>query len=27
VLDLSLWIPNVLNDVFVADLPGLIPVY
>ena len=25
--DLSLWIPDVLNDVFVADLPGLIPVY
>ena len=25
--DLSLWIPDVLNDVFMADLPGLIPVY
>ena len=25
--DLSLWIPDLLNDVFVADLPGLIPVY
>ena len=25
--DLSLRIPDVLNDVFVADLPGLIPVY
>jgi len=25
--DLYLWIPDVLNDVFVADLPGLIPVY
>jgi len=25
--DLSLWIPDVLNDVFVADLPGLVPVY
>jgi len=25
--DLSLWIPDVLNDVFVTDLPGLIPVY
>jgi len=25
--DLSLWIPDVLNNVFVADLPGLIPVY
>ena len=25
--DLSLWIPDVLNDVFVADLPALIPVY
>jgi len=27
VLDLSVWIPDVLNDVFVADLPGLVPVY
>jgi len=27
VLDLSLWIPEVLTDVFVADLPSLIPVY
>jgi len=25
--DLSLWIPDALNDVFVADLPSLIPVY
>jgi len=25
--DLSLWIHDMLNDVFVADLPGLIPVY
>jgi len=25
--DLSLWIPYVLNDVFVADLPGFIAVY
>jgi len=24
---LSLWIPGVLNDVFVAGLPGLVPVY
>jgi len=27
VLDLSLWIPDVLNDVFVAGLPGLVSVY
>ena len=26
-LDLSLWIPDLLNDVFVAGLPGLVPVY
>jgi len=25
--DLSLWIPDVLNYVFVAGLPGLVPVY
>jgi len=27
VFDLSLWIPDMLNDVFVAGLPGLVPVY
>ena len=26
-LDLFLWIPGVLNDVFVAGLLGLVPVY
>ena len=26
-LDLSVWIPDVLNDVFVTGLPGLVPVY
>ena len=27
VFDPSLWIPDVLNDVFVTGLPGLVPVY